>query len=357
MCFSVALVAACSSSSGSSSSPAASASGLTKVTIFAPGASDVSAVWLADQKGYYKDAGLDVTLDTVNGASGEADIEALVSGAYQFGRESSVSGLIAQQAGAKIVPIFNFNVGSEVLIAVDKDYAKAHGIPSTASTEAQSLAQFEALKGTHITIAMTSATSTPAGFILAACDRYGLTCGFNATNDDIDLESVGSSGAQATGLAAGKFDAVGNLIPNSLLPNTVAINMGAFPPVSQIPNDELYTTEAMIQDHPSTVQDVVNATARAWIYDKSHPAAAKVEVAELQKSAADITNPQEVQTIYSDLSRYWISPLMTSGEYSALASVINKSKLSHITLSYSQAWNPTFAKNADNTLDANFVSP
>jgi NitT/TauT family transport system substrate-binding protein len=103
------LAAACGS--GSSGSSSDSGSGPTKIKVGVIPIVDVAPIYLGVSKGFFKQQGLDVTLETAQG--GAAIVPGVMSGQYQFGFSNTVSLLLAQSQGLplKVVSAGNASTG------------------------------------------------------------------------------------------------------------------------------------------------------------------------------------------------------------------------------------------------------
>src|SRR5262245_8290359 len=83
---------ACGDSSPSTTTPTASG-GVTTVKVGVIPIIDVAPIYLGVSKGFFKDAGLDLKLETAQG--GAAIVPGIVSGQFQFGFSNTVSLLLA----------------------------------------------------------------------------------------------------------------------------------------------------------------------------------------------------------------------------------------------------------------------
>jgi len=89
------------SACGGSDSPSGSATGgTTTLKVGVIPIIDVAPIYLGINKGFFKDAGLDLKLETAQG--GAAIVPGVVSGQYQFGFSNTVSLLLASSKGLKL---------------------------------------------------------------------------------------------------------------------------------------------------------------------------------------------------------------------------------------------------------------
>ena len=94
---------------------------LTKVTFVQPSPSAINSfnVFVAIGEGYFKDEGLDVTVEAINGSG--AVLQALSSGQAQFGRPGPGPVLAARGRDVDVVFIYNFSARSNFGVVVPND--------------------------------------------------------------------------------------------------------------------------------------------------------------------------------------------------------------------------------------------
>lgn len=354
------LLAACGSS-GSSPSPTASGSGsgkplsLTNITINGAAGSDSLFTYIAYKAGYYKAAGLNVTLDDSASPGSAVLIAGLVGNSYQFLESTAAQGVITAQSSGSVRAVMTTDIGQQQVIVMPKSLASSFGVPLTASSPADSLAQLMKLKGSHVKVALTTVTSQIYSDLVAVCVTHGLTCKVNSPSADIDIDPVGTNQAMSAAFAAGRVPAIAGVEAGAVsqveTDDTVAINLGNISPVSNATGLYLLTTSNMIQAHPDTVQAVVTATTKAWQLAKSDPAAAQKYFTEFA-TLNGVTKPAQVEKAYEDLARYWRTPLLLEDAYNNVLNIINLSgsSKSKVTLTFSQFVDPSFAAQAVKTL-------
>lgn len=120
---SVLVLAACGSGEesptpGASGTSGAAGGGTTAVKVGVIPILDVAPIYLGKEKGFFEEAGLDLTLETAQG--GAAIVPAVVSGQYQFGFSNTVSLLLA---ASKNLPLKVVSNG----VAATKDPEKDFG--------------------------------------------------------------------------------------------------------------------------------------------------------------------------------------------------------------------------------------
>ena len=101
----LALVASLSACGSSPSSQVGQQSVLDKVTVGVIPIVDVAPIYLGQKRGFFKDRGIDLDLQTEQG--GAAVVPAVLSGQYQFGFSNAVSVILARAQGAPVKVVSN----------------------------------------------------------------------------------------------------------------------------------------------------------------------------------------------------------------------------------------------------------
>jgi ABC-type nitrate/sulfonate/bicarbonate transport system substrate-binding protein len=333
--------------------PASSAAGVgsalsaSSISIGGSVAGDFGLTWIAQKAGFFKQQGL--TVKFVNFAVGTGSTSGITSaflgGSFNFLNNAASATMYAQQAGAPIQAIMQDDVGQQQEIAIHSDIATKLHIPAADATPAEALAQFKALKGTHLSVGVTSTTSPAYNSIVAIAKKYGLTYGLNSSGADIDLVTTGTATAQSSGFNAAKFDAIGSSPPQSLRPDTTVINLGLIPPVSAAAGLYLVGLTSFMKAHPDTTQALINAEVEAWEYAHQHPQQAEKLLVSME-AENDQTDPATVQTLYNDLARYWKTPYPQQSAFNGAKQLVNQSQPKPLTVTYSQWADPSYVAKA-----------
>ncbi|MGA5711086.1 ABC transporter substrate-binding protein [Streptomyces cellulosae] len=103
----VALLAVAATACGSSSSGSSgkSSDGVTTVKVGVIPIVDVAPIYLGEKKGFYKERGLDLTLETSQG--GAAIVPGVVSGQFQFGFSNTTSLMVARSRNVPVRAVAN----------------------------------------------------------------------------------------------------------------------------------------------------------------------------------------------------------------------------------------------------------
>jgi ABC-type nitrate/sulfonate/bicarbonate transport system substrate-binding protein len=346
------LVAGCSSSSGSKASGSSPAVGpLTNVTVATGSRSDSALIYVAQAAGYFRDEGINAKLVDISQVSNTSDaLAAFYGGTYNFINNGASTTIASDAAsgGHSVTAVMQMDVGTTQEIAIDSTKAKSLNLPS-GNSPAASLAQLMALKGSHLTLAVTTLSSISAVDLLAACKAHGLTCAANSSSADIDLVTAGEPTTQEAGLQAHKFDAIAAGPPTTRLPNTVQIELGEISPVQQSVNDYLLVTPNYLSAHKDIVTKVVTAVGKAWKLYQSDPTMAEKDAAQMYKDA-DVTDPAEAHELFTGWAKYWVNPVPTSQAYSDTVSVMNLTGSKPVSLPYAQFADTSFATAAVSSL-------
>ncbi|MCH3918114.1 MAG: ABC transporter substrate-binding protein [Spirochaetia bacterium] len=222
---------------------AKSADGLTKVSIQLDGGATpyYAPLYVAQQKGYFKEAGLDV--DFYYAAASDI-VKNVAAGNVEFGFPNADAVVTAKSNGVPVKVVHN---------------TYQHGLGSTIFKADSGITSAKDLKGKRI--AVTSLGSPNYIQLQVLLKSVGLTL------DDIDLEIIGT-GAILNSLTTGKVDA----IVFSMLRTIELNNAGA--DVKEIRSDTvlpsfgnvLISGDAYIKEHPEVVDAFSSALTKAIQY-------------------------------------------------------------------------------------------
>lgn len=210
--------------------------------------------YVADAKGYYEDAGLEV----------EFNHHAV--GADQFGPLVAGQEDLLMASGDEVIQVRARDVEIVYLAVVYRKYPVALIVPE--DSDIQTIADIEGKK-----------VGVPGEYganwigLLALLDSAGLTA------DDISVESIGFT--QATALLAGHVDAVMGYINNEpiqIASGGMAVRTFAVSDVSPLIANGLVVTDEYLDENPDTARAMVEATLRGLQYTIDNPEEA-VEIA------------------------------------------------------------------------------
>jgi NitT/TauT family transport system substrate-binding protein len=263
-------------SAATSASPAASTDSPvvtpTKITIatgFKPSMNS-AAIYLAAEKGYYSDEGLDVT---IKDGSNPALLAQIGSGAIQFGVSTGDAVVPARAAGVPVQTVMQLFTKYPVgLIAL------SNGGPSISSPAD--------LKGLNIGVSQLSGSTY---FGLLALLQAG-----NLTKDDVKITTIGFTELDA--VSQKHVDAAMTYLSNEPVNardagiQTDAMQVSAY---VQLVSSGLITSDEMVKDHPDIVQKVVDATVKAMNEELQAPDDAYQATI---KRMPELTTDQDKQT-------------------------------------------------------------
>jgi len=243
-------LAACGSGSGDSADGAST----TKIKIGkAVDTIGYSAIDVAIDQGYFKDAGIDVDVVTLNGST--VANGALESGDIQFAGYSSLPLLQAREKGADILSVASFDYGVPLQIVVAGSYA------DKIDASAPLTDRIKALDGAKIGFV----SSTDGGYIDLLVKQAGLAA------DAIKKVQFNSAQAALTAAESGEVDGAIGSPPSTIEAVktgkvTTAASLREVPEYAQTTYDLLNTTTDYAKSHPDTVKAVATAIAEADNY-------------------------------------------------------------------------------------------
>ncbi|MGD2140914.1 MAG: ABC transporter substrate-binding protein [Burkholderiales bacterium] len=209
---------------------------------------------LAEQIGYFRDAGLEVEiLDFPGGAKA---LQAMMGGSADVVSGGFDHTIVMQTRGQKLTAFVLQGATPAISLVVAKDKAAMWHGPQD-------------LKG--MKIGVTAPGSSTNMFVNALLARGGLTA------NDVSIIGVGSGQSAVAAIQAGHLDALANIEPaiSMLVRDGRAVEV--VETISEqgsralygaaLPSGSLYTKQAFIDDHPGTVQALTDAMVRAlqWL--------------------------------------------------------------------------------------------
>jgi ABC-type nitrate/sulfonate/bicarbonate transport system substrate-binding protein len=327
-------LAGCSSGGGSTG-----AAGSTKVTIGGAYKADFGLVWIAKQQGFFQQQGIDVTTFDTSGVDANATMSAFLGGQFPIIDVAAPTEMFAKQSGGHLHAIMAMDTGEQIEVTINNAAARAAGV----TLSGDPTQELTALKGSHLSIAVTSKSSPAYNNLIAELKTHGLSIGPGA---DVNVQTVGSISAQVAGLKAGKLAAAASTPPSiPVIPNTTVINLGRITPLSQSVGQYLCVADAYAAAHPKTVQAVVTAITQAWNYAHQHPAQAEKLISSLDKING-VTDPAEVHTLFTDSSGYWRTPVMEQSGFDSAVHTVNLAQSQGLTLTYSDFADPHYVQQA-----------
>ncbi len=233
-----------------SASTGSSSGDLSKVTIatgFKPSMNS-AAIYLAAEKGYYKDAGLDVT---VKDGSNPDLLAQIGTGGVDFGVSTGDTVVSARAAGVPVQMVMQLFTKYPVGLIYLANSGKTINTPAD-------------LKGMNIGVSQLSGST-----------YYGLLALLQAghlTKDDVKITTIGFTELEA--VSQKRVDAAMTYMSNEpvnakdigIETNAVQVN-----DYVQIVSSGIVTSESMIKDHPDVVQKVVDATVKAMNEELQNP--------------------------------------------------------------------------------------
>lgn len=209
-----------------------------------------TALDLAQQQGYFKQAGLNVKTVLLGGSS--VANAALQSGSAQFATGASLPLLQARQKGLPLISVAAINFGVPLQLIAGKN------LMSKVDSSQPLNARLKILDGK--TIGYVSATD--GGFVDLLLKRAGIAA------SSVKKVAFDSATAAVTAATEGRIDAAIGSPPNTLAPVSekkaaVIANVAEIHDYKEMTYDLLATTTSYVKDNAKTVQAVATAIAKA----------------------------------------------------------------------------------------------
>ncbi|MFI6345532.1 ABC transporter substrate-binding protein [Streptomyces sp. NPDC050560] len=211
-----------------------------------------SAVDVAIEKGYFKDAGVQVKTQLLQGSS--QTNAALQGGSVQFATLSSNALLLASSQGVKLQAVTSLDYGASVQFVVSKDWMAKHHI----TTDQPLKQRIRGLKGAQDA----AISSTGIQFLKLLLTESGVP------TSAVKYVTVGSDAAGATALQHGTLQIFVGSPPSSYYiarkaDATVLASGSEVPEWKDMAYDLLITTPKYAQGNTKTTKAVATALARA----------------------------------------------------------------------------------------------
>ncbi|HSF65789.1 MAG TPA: ABC transporter substrate-binding protein [Paracoccaceae bacterium] len=219
---------------------------LTKVTFVQPSPSAINSfnVFVAIGEGYFKEEGLEVTVEAINGSS--AVLQALSSGQAQFGRPGPGPVLAARGRDVDVVFIYNFAARSNFGLVVPAD------------SPIQSPAE---LKGQVVGVG--TADGAEVGFARNVLAGSGLT-----ENTDYTFLAVGDGGPASAAFSSGEIKAYSASTADAAILNQRGVPVREITPAeySRFFGNGFVTSGELIRSNPELVEKFVRAIWRGHVF-------------------------------------------------------------------------------------------
>ncbi len=241
----------------------------------------LAAIYLAAGKGYYAQAGLDVTVK--DGPNPDL-LTQVGSGDIDFGVSGGDSAISARAAGTTVQSVMQFFTSYPVGLVTLADSGTPLNDPSD-------------LKGLNIGVSQRSGSTY---FGLLALLQAG-----NLTTNDVQITTVGANELEA--LSQKRVDAVMTLMNDEPVN---AQNMGIQTSALLVGNyvnlvsSGLVTSDSMIKDHPEVVQKLVEATVKAMNDAQQNPDVAYLATVTRMTTLMTDQDKQTERDILTETQKY-----------------------------------------------------
>ncbi len=220
-------------------------------------AHSMTPVFLAQNKGFFKDEKLDVDVTSTNG--GGPDIRALIAGDVDFSFTTGDNVIVAEQEGKRLVIVMSALHRLFINWAMHKDTAKAKGISETTPLAEK----IKSLKG--LTVGVTNAgalTAHLAAFVIRKA-------GYNP-QPDVQIIPIGSGPTWLAALENHKVDVALTAppVPETAISRGFAIMLinnarGEDPSIPEFLMEDLIARPETLAKEPDVVRGMVRALTRA----------------------------------------------------------------------------------------------
>jgi ABC-type nitrate/sulfonate/bicarbonate transport system substrate-binding protein len=327
--------AACSSSSSGGGNGGLS---LTNVTVFSAKSATASPLWIAQEKGYFRQQGLNVTIK-LGALSGSDLASALVGGSAQFIVTIPSSAVLAAQKGAPIRAVAMTAAPEVIDLSIRNDVAQAHHIPAGGDSAADTLAQISALKGSHLNLTTGAAQTDPNIALTYLLKKQGLTIG---DGGDVKIATYDQTPLQVAAVRSHKADGIASFPPYTIIPNTMTIHLSTVDPLTQAAGYYMSTSASMLKSHSDTVQAMLTAMTQAMKYVTDNGDDARSIVIK-QLKGIGIADEAEDETLFG----YYKQSVNTYPSQSAFTATAGLLKnVQPVTIGYTTFVDPTFARAA-----------
>lgn len=210
---------------------------------------------IAEQKGFFKDEGLDVTINDF--AGGSKSLQALVGSSVDVVTGAYEHTIRMQVKNQPIKAVIELGRYPGIVLAVREDL----------KDKVKSVADLKGMK-----IGVTAPGSSTNNFATYLLHKAGLT------DEDVSYIGIGAGASAVAAVMRGEVDAASNLDPTIstlvsggnafvLADSRTAEGMKEIFGVENLPAAVLYTTDAFIKDNPETTQALVNALKKSldWL--------------------------------------------------------------------------------------------
>jgi NitT/TauT family transport system substrate-binding protein len=272
------------SSAGSSSAASQPLEKVTYSVVVATPDPGQTFAYIPIAAGYFKDAGLDVTMSFNNGAS--AGVQQVLAGKAQFGLASPEAIFAAQSAGAKLTAFATNVTKSIYTVGVLAD----SGITS-----------YSQLKGKKIGVRNLTSGAYPSA--QEAMAQGGAT--------GVQYVSVGTGGQAAQALRSGQVQALVTSDTDWVAITQQGIKVSYLPrsTAQSLPADLLYSTTDYFDAHKKEAAGFARAVMRSTAFAKANPAQAEKYYEQIYPDAAKAATPADnIAILSARVNSQYITP-------------------------------------------------
>ena len=288
---------------------------------------------IAEQKGFFKDEGLDVTINDF--AGGSKSLQALIGGSVDVVAGAYEHTIRMQVKNQPIKAVIELGRYPGIVLAVREDL----------KDKVKSVSDLKGMK-----IGVTAPGSSTNNFATYLLHQAGLT------DEDVSYIGIGAGASAVAAVMRGEVDAASNLDPtiSTLVSNGQAFvladtrteaGMKQIFGVENLPAAVLYTTDSFVAENPETTQALVNALKKAL--DWLATATPEDVVATVPEEYYQNDKALYTEAVRNSLATYSRTGIITeAGEKAAMELLSFDPEVASAKVDLSATFDPTFIEAA-----------
>ena len=220
---------------------------------------DFAPIWIAQRKGYFKDAGIE--FEHILTTGGAVTMAAMMNGDVQFVSNAASDVLVARSRGDRVLAVGVFPASLEWHIATSNKWLESRGLSKNQVARMTVAQKLQALKGS--TIGAATVGGAPAQVV-----RYLLRQNNLKPDGDVRFAAVGAGSSRVNALKNGQVDMIVGGIPDTEQPELEGwgytfIRLGhEIETFKDYPHESVHALDTYIKANPDTTRALLRAMAR-----------------------------------------------------------------------------------------------
>ncbi|HEY7163360.1 MAG TPA: ABC transporter substrate-binding protein [Candidatus Binatia bacterium] len=220
---------------------------------------DFAPIWIAQRKGYFKDAGIE--FEHILTTGGAVTMAAIMNGDVQFVANAASDVLVARSRGDRILSVGVFPASLEWHIATSNKWLESRGLAKNQIAKMSVAQKIQALKGA--TIGAVTVGGAPAQVV-----RYLLRQNNMKPDVDVRFAAVGAGSSRVNALKSGQVDMIVGGIPDTEQPELEGwgytfIRLGHEIEIfKDYPHESVHALDTYIKANPEATRALLRAMAR-----------------------------------------------------------------------------------------------